>query len=179
MLRLALFVVPLGLDTFAVAAALGLAGLPRRRRLRIGLLMAGFEMAMPVVGLLVGRGVGAAVGHAADWLAVALLAALGAWMLLHDEDEDVAALATGGLVAQAVLGLSISLDELAMGFAIGLLRLSLRLAVVLIGAQAFLVSQLGLALGARVGERLREGAERLAGVTLLGLAALFAAERLL
>ncbi|MGH3050502.1 MAG: manganese efflux pump MntP family protein [Gaiellaceae bacterium] len=179
MLKLVLFVVPLGLDTFAVSAALWLAGLPSRRRLRVGLLMAGFEMAMPVVGMLAGRGVGRAAGGAADWLAVGLLAALGVWMLVHEEEgEAVAGFLAGGLLAAVGLGLSISLDELAMGFTIGLLHLSLWLAVVLIGAQAFLVSQLGLRLGARVGEALRERAEQLAGVALLGLAVLFAVERL-
>jgi manganese efflux pump family protein len=159
-LRLVLFVVPLGLDTFAVAAALGTAGLPQRERLRVGLAMAGFEMAMPLVGLAAGHGLGRAVGGAADWLAIAVLAALGVWMLTHEE-EDVRLPPAGGL-ALVALGLSVSLDELAMGFAIGLLRLSLWLAIVLIGAQAFLPSQVGLRLGARIGETLPARAGRLA-----------------
>ena len=43
MLKLVLFVLPLGLDTFAVSAALGMRGLPARQRLRVSLLMSGFE----------------------------------------------------------------------------------------------------------------------------------------
>jgi putative Mn2+ efflux pump MntP len=42
---------------------------------------------------------------------------------------------------------------------------------VAIGAQAFLASQLGLAVGARIGEVWRERAERLAGVMLIVLGA--------
>jgi putative Mn2+ efflux pump MntP len=76
------------------------------------------------------------------------------------------------------LGLSVSLDELAIGFTIGLLRLSLWLAVLLIGAQAFLFAQLGLRLGARLGESLRERAEQAAGLALLALAVLLAVEKL-
>jgi hypothetical protein len=38
MLTLALFVLPLGLDTFAVATTLGLRGLPARERMRASLL---------------------------------------------------------------------------------------------------------------------------------------------
>jgi manganese efflux pump family protein len=68
-----------------------------------------------------------------------------------------------------VLGVSISLDELAVGFTLDLLRLPTLLVIVLIGAQAFLVSQLGLRLGARVGSEVREGAERLAGLALIAL----------
>ena len=55
-----------------------------------------------------------------------------------------------GLVLVA-LGLSISLDELAIGFTIGLLHLSLWVAIVLIGAQAFIVAQPGLASRRRSG----------------------------
>jgi len=45
--------------------------------------------------------------------------------------------------------------------------------------QAFLVAQLGLRLGARLGEAAREWAERLAGVALVGLGALILIEQLL
>jgi putative Mn2+ efflux pump MntP len=167
-LKLILFVLPLGLDTFAVAAALGMRGLPRRARLRVSVLMSGFEMAMPVVGLLLGHALG-------------VLALLGAWMLLHEDEaegEKVGQLASGHGLALLALGLSISLDELAIGFTIGLLRLSLWLAVILIGVQAFLFAQLGLRLGARLNETLRERAEQLAGLALLGLAVLLGIEKL-
>jgi putative Mn2+ efflux pump MntP len=180
-LRLVLFVLPLGLDTFAVAAALGMRGLPRRKRLHVSLLMSAFEMAMPVVGLLIGNAVGSAVGGAADYLAIGVLAALGAWMLFHDEEgeaDNVGDLTSRGGLAILALGISISLDELAMGFTIGLLRLSLWLAIVLIGAQAFLFAQLGLRLGAHLNKTLRERAEQLAGVALVGLAALLVVEKL-
>ncbi|MBA2561097.1 MAG: manganese efflux pump, partial [Propionibacteriales bacterium] len=159
MLKLFLFVLPLGLDTFAVSAALGMRGLPKREQLRVSLLMSGFEMAMPVVGLLIGRGVGHAVGGVADYVAIAVLLAVGCWMLIEDEEAEetkVGQLSAGRGFALLALGLSISLDELAMGFTIGLLHLSIWLAIVLIGAQAFLFAQAGLRLGARLGEKIRE-----------------------
>ena len=179
--KLILFVLPLGLDTFAVAAALGMRGLPPRARLRVSLLMSGFEMAMPVVGLLLGHALGTLVGSAADYVAIGVLALLVAWMLLNEDEaegEKVGQLASGHGLALLALGLSISLDELAIGFTIGLLHLSLWLAVILIGAQAFLFAQIGLRLGARLNETLRERAEQLAGLALLGLAVLLAVEKL-
>jgi manganese efflux pump family protein len=180
-LKLVLFVLPLGLDTFAVSAALGMRGLPPRARLRVSLLMSSFEMAMPVVGLLLGHALGRLVGGAADYVPIAVLALLGPSMLLHeeeDEGEKVGQLASGHGLVLLALGISISLDELAIGFTIGLLHLSLWLAVVLIGAQAFLFAQLGLRLGARLNETLRERAEQLAGLALLGLAVLLGVEKL-
>lgn len=175
MLKLALFVVPLGLDTFAVAGALGVAGLPRQQRLKISLLLSGFEMAMPVIGLLAGHALGHAIGVAADYLAAAALVALGAWMLVSEEEDEeakVTALIANSGIALVALGLSISLDELAMGFTIGLLHLPIVLAVILIGAQAFLVAQLGLRLGARLGRTAREAPEKIAGLALIGLGVL-------
>jgi putative Mn2+ efflux pump MntP len=180
-LKLILFVLPLGLDTFAVAAALGMRGLPKRRRLRISLLMSGFEMAMPIVGLLAGRALGAVVGHAADYIAIAVLGLLGLWMLVHDEGDEgdrVGQLTGGNVLVLLGLGISISLDELAIGFTNGLLHLSLPLAVLLIGLQAFLFAQLGLRLGAHLNETLRERAEQVAGVALLGLAVLLVVEKI-
>jgi putative Mn2+ efflux pump MntP len=180
-LRLFLFVLPLGLDTFAVAAALGMHGLPGRERLRVSLLMSSFEMAMPVLGLLLGHALGDLVGNAAGYLAIAVLVLLGIWMVVHeekDESDKAARFAQASALVLLALGISISLDELAMGFTIGLLHLSLWLAVVLIGGQAFLVAQLGLRLGARLNETLRERAEQLAGLALLALAVLLGAEKL-
>lgn len=180
MLKLVLFVLPLGLDTFAVSAALGTRGVTGRERLRLSLLMSGFETAMPVAGLFLGRGLGHLVGGAAEYVAAAALLVLGAYLLLAPEQAEeerlAASLRLRGLALLA-LGLSISLDELAMGITIGLLHLSLVLAVVLIGAQAFLVAQLGLRLGARLGEAAPGWAERLAGLALLGLGGLVLAER--
>lgn len=181
MLKLILFVLPLGLDTFAVSAALGIRGLPARDRLRVSLLMAGFEMAMPIVGLLLGRALGGLVGGAADYVAIGVLASVGTWMVVHDEDgegEKAVRLAGGHGLVLLALGVSVSLDELAIGFTIGLLHLSLWLAVALIGAQALVFSQLGLRLGARLNETLRERAERAAGVALIALALFLALEEL-
>ncbi len=147
----------------------------------MSLLLSGFEMAMPVVGLLAGRGLGAAIGDLAPYIAGVALLGLGGYMLLADESgegEKVAGFSTRSGLALFALGLSISVDELAMGFTIGLLGLSIVAAVILIGVQAFVVAQLGLRLGARIGEAAREWAERLAAVALLGLGALILVERI-
>jgi putative Mn2+ efflux pump MntP len=183
MLKLVLFVVPLGLDTFAVSTALGLQGLSRRDRLKLSLLLSSFEMAMPVVGLLIGRELAAgAAGGIAEYVAAAALIGLGVWLLKSDEEAEgakVAAWSSRRGLALVGIGVSVSIDELAMGFTMGLLDLSLPLAVVLIGLQAFLVAQLGLRLGKRLGEEASDRAEKLAGVALFGLGVLVLLERLL
>ena len=173
LLRLLALIVPLALDTFAVSAAAGLTAMPRRHRLRLSAVFALFEGGMPVIGLALGGPLGHALGNAADYLAIAILLGFGLFTLLRKEDDESAAaarLATASGWTFVVLGLSVSLDELAVGFTLGLLRLPVVWVLVAIAVQTFVASQLGFALGARLSERFREGAEKVAGVALVALA---------
>jgi putative Mn2+ efflux pump MntP len=175
-------VVPLGLDTFAVAAALGIAGIPPASRLRISLLFSAFEAGMPLIGLALGALLGHAIGGAADYIAIGVLLAFGLYTLLAvepDEPERLGQLTQMHGLGALIVGVSISLDELAIGFTLGLLRLPAGLVIALIALQAFIVAQLGLRIGSRLSERLREGAERLAGAALTGLGVALLAEKLL
>jgi manganese efflux pump family protein len=164
-------VLPLGLDTFATCAALAVGGLSAQRRMRTWMLFTAFEAGMPLVGLAIGRPLGSAIGSAANYVAIAVLLALAVHMLRETEDERAhsALPHRGGLVTVA-LALSASLDELAIGFTLGLLRLPVLPVIALIAVQAFLISQLGMLVGERIGERVRSGAVRLAGAALLLLA---------
>jgi putative Mn2+ efflux pump MntP len=180
-LTLAGLVVPLGLDTFAVAAALGMAGLKARDRTRVSLIFTGFEAGMPLVGYFAGKLAGRAVGNAADYVAIAILIALGLFMLrpqAEDEEQRMSLLARTRGLAVIGLGIGISIDELAIGFTIGLLRFPVLVILVLIGIQTFVLTQLGIRLGQRIGERIRDGAERLAGIALAALGAILLVEKL-
>lgn len=182
LLKLVGLIVPLGLDTFAVAAALGIAGLPKQDRLRVSLLFTAFEVGMPLVGFFGGRLVGNVAGSAADYLAILILIALGVYMLWpkseEKENKRLGLLGRTQGLAAIGLGISISTDELAIGFTIGLLRFPILLILALIGIQTFVATQLGIRLGARLGERIREGAERLAGVALAALGLILLIEKL-
>jgi manganese efflux pump family protein len=164
---------PLALDTFVLAATLGLAGLPRERHLSTSLVLAAFEAGMPLVGVAIGRGLGQAVGDVATIAGAVALAVVGIVLLRSDEDDEeeharLLARAHGWAVVQ--LGLAVSIDELGIGVGLGLLRVPLGAAVALLGVQAFVAARLGLWLGGRVSEELREGAERVAGVILIAIA---------
>lgn len=180
--KIAALVLPLAVDTFVVSATLGLGGPRGSRRYRLGALFALFEGGMPMVGLLLGAPLGRAIGDAADYLAGAILVAFGVHAMLQDEDGEetrVAALAAQQGWRVVALGLAVSLDELAIGFSLGLLRLPVAPVLVLIALQAFLVSQLGLALGSHITARVREAAERIAAVAFVALGVALVTIRLL
>jgi putative Mn2+ efflux pump MntP len=167
----------LALDTFALSMALGFSGIDGRARARTSLFFTAFEGGMPIIGFLIGAGVGSAIGKASNYVAAVALIAVGVYMLWPSRGEEhegqrMQLLNRTRGMALLGLGLSISLDELAIGFGIGLLRLPLLVLVGVIALQAFCAAQLGMRLGARMGEEAGEWAERLAGLLLLGAAAL-------
>ena len=174
---------PLTLDTFALAAALGVAGLDRRDRLRVALVFTIFEAGMPIAGILVGRVVGSLVGAWAGYGGILFLFVAGFLLLRPGKDEDdeerrLKLLAHARGLAILDLGLSISVDELTVGLSAGLLGLSIAVTVIWIAVQAFLAAQVGLRFGARLGEQLRERSEQVAGIALIAVAVVLLALRI-
>jgi putative Mn2+ efflux pump MntP len=183
MLKLLAFVLPLCLDSFAAASAIGAAqATTASQRLRISLVLMVFEGGMPLIGLGLGSVLAHGIGVAADYLAAIIVSGIGAWMLLSDDrDEEANAsrfTASRGLALMA-LGIGISMDELAIGFSIGLIRLPVAIVIAAIALQAFIAAQLGLTTGAKIAERWRERMERLAGITLVVLGVYLFVEQLM
>lgn len=169
MLAVLAIVTPLGLDTFALALALGAAGLPARDRLRVSVILASFEAGMPLLGLAIGHLAGRVIGGWAELAAGAVLVCVGVLMLREDdaaEGEHASKIAGTHGLAVLGLGFSIAIDELAVGITLGLLDLNTPLLITLIAGQALIVAQLGLRLGSRLNQRWGELAEKLAGLAL-------------
>jgi len=184
LLLTASLLLPLVLDTFALAAALGVAGLERSDRLRVTLVFTVFEAGMPIAGMLVGRVAGSLIGSWAGYGGILFLFIAGLLLLRRgkdgdDEEKRLRLLAHARGLAVLDLGLSISVDELTVGLSAGLLALPLALTVVWIAVQAFAASQVGLRFGSRIGETLRERSEQAAGVALIGVALVLLALKLL
>ena len=87
--------------------------------------------------------------------------------LSEDKDDAPQSILEGKSLWMA--GLSVSLDELAIGFSLGSLRVPIGLFVGIIAVQAFAVTLLGLSIGQRLGKKLGERAELLSGCLLIGL----------
>src|SRR5260370_39771981 len=88
MARVIALILPLCLDTFAVAAALGMTRPTGVQRIRFSLLFAAFEGGMPVIGLVVGAGLGRVIGDWSEYVAIAALEVLGAYMLWARDDDE-------------------------------------------------------------------------------------------
>jgi putative Mn2+ efflux pump MntP len=89
----------------------------------VALLFAGFETIMPLVGVALGVPLGHAIGETADYVAAALLVVLCVYMVWEDYDDEgerLLSMTQRGVVGAVALGMSISLDELAIGLSAGL-----------------------------------------------------------
>jgi manganese efflux pump family protein len=177
MIALILVALSLGLSNFAAAIGIGISGSGTRTRLRIGIVFGVFEAGMPIVGLALGRGLAGALGSAARWVSAGLLIATGAWAVLQAVRSEAPGTTaddygTGRLIAT---GLALSIDNLAVGFALGAFKVSLPVAAVAIGAVSVALSLLGLELGARIGASLGRRGEILGGVVLISVGAAIAA----
>src|ERR1700694_5940649 len=153
MAKLIALVLPLGLDTFTVAAALGMAGLPERHRLRISLLFTAFEGGMPIIGLALGAPLGSAIGSSADYIAIAVLRALHPARSRRRGDrrdrEPHRTRRAGHTAARPQHQHRRARDRVPSR----LLRVPAIAVLIAIAAQAFVVTQLGLRLGTRLSHR--------------------------
>ena len=171
MLTILLVALSVGLDNFAASLAIGIGGVDRELRLRVALVFGLFEAGMPVIGLLIGRGVAGALGASAHYIAGGLLIAAGAQVAFEAirNREGPPALAGAPLRQMVVLGAGLSVDNLVVGFALGARNVPLVLAIVVIGVVSVALSMAGLELGSRLGQRIERGSEFLAAGVLAGV----------
>jgi len=200
MVALLLVAASLGLSNFAAAVGIGVTGVDARARLRVGVIFGIFETAMPILGLLAGRGLASALGRAAHWAGAALLIATGGYALIQAvrsqrrdrADEPDGAQPGGGQPGGGqpgrgqpggpqppgrllVTGLALSIDNLAVGFALGTFHVNLAVAAIVIGAVSVAMSLAGLELGRYLGGRVGDQGEILGGLVLIGVGAAIAA----
>lgn len=170
-----------GLDVFAISVSVGVASLPLNDSFRVGFAFAGSEIAMQVIGYLLGSGAGRLLGEIAVYAGIVLLALIGLLMIRSSRrmltggaSEGFKATEGAGLL---MTSLSISLDSLGVGVALPGVSIPLLPLLITISISTTVFTLIGLAFGARLGERYERRAEFAGGAMLVVLAGAFALER--
>ena len=129
---------------------------------------------MPAAGMLIGTGLAGPLGSAARWAGAGILFLTAVWGLIEAlrGGEDVPQLWEGWRLL--VSGAALSLDDLAVGLALGTVRYPIVLAVTLFGVMSFVMSIVGLKLGGRLGAATGEHGEVVGAIVLIGIAAAMA-----
>ena len=179
MLALVLVAFSLGLSNFAAAIGIGAVGVDAGTRVRVGLVFGIFEAGMPILGLALGRSLARALGHAAHWVGGGLLIATGVCGLIQASRAGAEAPRSPDGQQQLgrllVTGIALSIDNLAVGFALGAYHVGLPLAAAVIGTVSVVMSLAGLELGVRIGMRAGQRGELLGGLVLIGVGAAISA----
>jgi manganese efflux pump family protein len=183
-LALVLSAFAVGLDNFAVAIGIGIAGVDARTRLRVAVIFGFFEAAMPLIGLCIGHSSAHGLGQATRYVGGGLLAAAGLWSLVEarrtysvSSAGSHDALRRGGLGAGALVvsGLALSIDNLVIGFGLGVTKTPLLASLLVFAVVSVSLSLAGLELGRTVGARMQGRADWVAGVVLIVVGAMIAA----
>jgi manganese efflux pump family protein len=169
-----------GLDVLAISVGVGVAQIAWSLRIRLGVLFTIAEILMQVFGYGLGTGAGRLLGEVATYGALGLLAIVGILMIRssYGEGEHASFDASQGS-GLLMVALSISLDSLGVGIALPAVGIPLIPLLLTLSITTSVFTFVGIAFGAKLGERYEHGAERLAGAMLIALTILFFLEHTL
>ena len=180
-LDLIITAIALSMDAFAISICKGLATsrVKLKHSLISGAWFGGFQGLMPLIGFLVGSFFAVYVTAVDHWIAFALLGLLGFNMLkeaLFDKDEDECCCNSKenefGFKIMLTMAVATSIDALAVGINYAFMNLNTReiiFAVSAIGVITFVLSGIGVKVGAVFGAKFKKPAEIAGGVILIGM----------
>jgi putative Mn2+ efflux pump MntP len=182
-LALVLSALAVGLDNFAAAIGIGLAGVDARTRLRVAAVFGLFEAGMPIIGLLIGHGAEQTFGRTTRYVGGALLVAVGLWILLEArhaaperaDQQPEQQPEQQPMMRLLLTALGLSIDNLVIGFGLGVTKTPLALALVVFAVVSVGLTLAGLEVGRRLGARLQRRSDEIAALLLIAVGILVGA----
>jgi putative Mn2+ efflux pump MntP len=162
----------LAMDAFAVSIVSGAAyrKLKLKHALRMALFFGAFQAFMPLIGSLAGLTIRDHIAEYDHWVAFGLLAAVGGKMIYESfkiapkkkfNPDDIFVL--------LLLSIATSIDALAVGITLSFLKVSIAMAVIIIGLVTFVLSFLGVYIGKKAGHFFESRIEAIGGIVLIAL----------
>ena len=178
-LQLAVLAIVIGSNNFAAGLAFGALGRDTHRA-RIVAVFGLFEFVIPLVGVWLGRSLAALIADQASWLGPSLLVALGAAVVLqglrkHERRDTRIVRSVATWRGLFLLAATLSIDNLIVGFSLGLKHISPLTAATTIALCSMLFTWLGMRLGRRLRKEWQQRAEVGSGalLALVGVLGLF------
>jgi len=174
LINITIIAVGLAMDAFAVSIATGvsLKEVNARQIFRLAWHFGFFQAMMPVIGWFAGLTVRSLIEHYDHWIAFVLLAFVGIRMIreaFQDEATKKEGIDPTKGWTLVILSVATSIDALAVGLSISMLKVSIWTPALIIGLVAGMFTLMGLQLGQKVGSAARIGhyAEIIGGIVLL------------
>lgn len=177
--KVVLVAMSLGLDVFAVSVGVGIRGLDRSVKLRIGIAFTAAELTMTLAGAGLGKVAGQLLGDVAGYIGFAALVGVGIYMVIESLREREA----GGFDLSRGWGLffgalSISVDSLGIGFSILYIGVPLVVSLACIAIVSVASTTIGLTIGRALGSRVEATAATWGGIILIATGVAFAVLKL-
>jgi manganese efflux pump family protein len=171
LLSLLLVSVSVGLSNFAGAIGIGLSGINVRTRIRVGIAFGFFEALMPAIGLIVGHSVEGFFGQYGKYVGGAVLILTGTYTIIQarfiNVETKVRMPRSARTESLLVTALALSVDNLAIGFALAVYPVDVWLAALTFGVVSIVMSLVGLEIGHFVGKRAEAWSEEIGGAVLV------------
>jgi len=163
----------LAMDAFAVSLGIGTAGQAenRRAKFRLAFHFGWFQMMMTVLGWLAGSTIAGLISQFDHWIAMALLGYVGTNMIrsgLNPDEECYRCDPSRGKTL-VILCIATSIDAMAVGLSMAMLKTSIWLPSIIIGVVTFFISGMGLLAGGGLGAKFGKRMEIIGGLILIGI----------
>ncbi len=146
----------LSADAFSFSLGLGMTGVNKRQVYLISLTILVFHIIMPLAGYFAGGFVGSFLGRWAGYAGAAVLMVLGLRMVWEGfsqhQEENFSRYILTSVYGIVVLGVTVSIDALSVGFSLGTQQVAVGLAAGVIGVVSGIMTFFGLEFGRKVGE---------------------------
>lgn len=170
-ITLLLIALGLAMDAFAVSISTGiiLKKISFRQFFRLSFHFGLFQAFMPIIGWLAGLTVEKHIKTYDHWIAFILLAFIGGKMIyeaFREEEEEIKNDPTRGM-SLVILSIATSIDAMAVGFSLAVLKVSIWLPSIIIGIITLCMSVLGMNIGKFVGVLFGKRVSIAGGIILL------------
>jgi putative Mn2+ efflux pump MntP len=174
--------VGLAMDAFAVSVITGSVykEFKLRHAFRMALFFGGFQALMPIIGFLAGLSLRDYIEAYDHWIAFALLSFVGGKMIYESFKIEAAERNRDPSNVLVLLALSFatSIDALAVGITLSVLKTPILLAVTVIGLVTFGLSYTGVTIGKRFGHFFESRIEIIGGLILIAIGVKIVVEHL-
>lgn len=173
LLTIFLLAVGLGVDAFSVAIGIGAANKNRSWLpvVRLSFAFGIFQFVMPLIGWLAGSTVVQMIETFDHWTAFGLLALIGGKMIWEgferENDEEKSDQTSGWPLL--LLSIATSIDALAVGFSLSLLKTPVLFPALIIGVVCFIMTAIGMIFGKGLARIFGRKVEILGGLVLIAI----------
>ena len=168
--EIVLIAVGVSMDAFAVAICKGIES--KEKTLKTAVLCGSwfgfFQFLMPVIGFFVGALFAGFIESFDHWVAFILLSIIGANMLKEAFSKEQEVVSNEmSFKKMLILAIATSIDALAVGITMAILKVNVWICAGIIGCFTFLFSFSGAFIGKRFGEKYKNKAEIVGGIILI------------